>query len=117
MSVKDFMKEILFDKLNIKTRWLSDKSDNSICGYGLSIRTDSLQYLYKLIDFMKIIKFRNVLYHNITVNDIVLSGHTGSGGQYLFFNIQKKYLHVVLQVVNQMLKICLNKLLTTNLKI
>lgn len=90
--IDEYLEKIYFNPNNISFKWIK-RNKRPYGGYGLFIRIYSLQKLANtLIDFAKFVdidKNKHFLEKiKITLGkEMTLYGHSGSGGQYIYFNI------------------------------
>lgn len=85
-SVDKYIGELFFNKYNIKYFWYSKK--HPFGGFGLGIPSKEVNKLPYLLDFLHEIKYKHALeYDNIDLDGIQYNGHSGSGGQFLYFNL------------------------------
>lgn len=85
--VDEYLRKIFFNPNGIKIIWSGNSQPYG--GFGLGIRYGDLHKLTNLVAFLKEIKFKNMLTDNIIkVNQREFIGHSGSGGQYLYFSLR-----------------------------
>lgn len=73
--------KLFFDKYRIKYVWYGNYG-----GYGLAIKVCDAPKMAYLLDFLHKINYQHMLEHDL-IGDF--QGHTGSGGQFLYFNLAK----------------------------
>jgi hypothetical protein len=113
MNIEKYMKSIFFDVYGIRIKW--DKSNNlHYVGFGLFIHNQDLYKLIHTIDFMKEINYQNkYLLFKIDIDGVKYFGHSGSGGQMLFFNIKQNSM-VMYMAGGDSDKIPMNQQMTEN---
>lgn len=99
MYVDEYLKKIFFNVYGIKIIWNGNGLPYG--GFGLNIRYEDLHKLSNLIIFLKNIKFRNMIKDNIIkIGNEEYIGHSGSGGQYLYFSLKNKTIFLTISCGN-----------------
>lgn len=100
ISPKQFLKKILFGPLQIKFDWY-EVNKYFRGGYGLCINTSDIFKLSGLHMFMQSINYEHQqLYENLTIGSITYFGHSGSGGQFIYFTPNFDKLFVIISSNN-----------------
>lgn len=86
-NIAQYMKKLFFDKYDISFTW--GKNNNQYFGgFGLYIKMSCLRQLPNLLTLMKKINYGLTL-ETFTLDGIKYDGHSGSGGQYLYYCLDR----------------------------
>lgn len=96
MTIKEFLAKILFTPLDIRFDWYTVKNQYR-GGYGLCITATDIHKLVGMPTLMRKINYEHKqTYENIVIGEKTFIGHSGSGGQFLYFSEDLSEVYLVI---------------------